>query len=401
MNGPALKLLILAAVVTAMLSFGASAQETRVTSYTQEQLDQMLAPLALYPDPLVGQVLMAATYPLEIVEAARWLQKPDNAALRGDQLAAALESKPWDPSIKSLVAVPSVLQMMNKNLEWAEQLGDAFIGQQADVTTAIQRLRARAMETNALQSTAQQTVTTQDGAILIEPANPDVVYVPAYDPDVVYGAWPYPDYPPYDFYPPDYVFGSALLDFGAGIFIVGDFWGWDHWDWRHHRIDIDDRRFAALNGGHPPVRSGVWEHDPAHRHNVPYYNAGIQRQVSGTQVVQPAAQRAFRGFGVSSAATPALQQRTVYSPPAASVNAPVAASRLQVSPAAPAPERMSSRVAMPQMQRPVVPLFESHPYGAEARVQAARGMASRAQIAMPAMNRGGGEHRGANPGERR
>jgi hypothetical protein len=190
------------------------------------QLERLVAPIALYPDPLVAQILIAATYPLEIVEADRWRQIPANAALRGDALTVALQQQSWDPSIKSLVPFPQVLQMMDSNLDWTEQLGDAFLAQPADVMDAVQRLRQRAQAANSLSSTPQQTVLTEDQEIMIEPANPEIVYVPAYNPWCVYGTWPYPDYPPFYFdpwagycVPADY-----LIAFGTGFYPFG-FWG--------------------------------------------------------------------------------------------------------------------------------------------------------------------------------
>ena len=157
---------------------------------TAAQLDQLTAPIALYPDPLLGSVLAAATYPLEVVEAARWIDDPSHAALKGDALATALEPQSWDASVKFVVSFPEVLRMMNSNLEWTEELGDAFLAQQSDVMDAIQRLRARAQASGALASTPQQTVSTAEQEIMIEPVAPEIVYVPAYNPWCVYGAWP-------------------------------------------------------------------------------------------------------------------------------------------------------------------------------------------------------------------
>ena len=169
--------------------------------YQAAQLDQLLAPIALYPDELLSQILMASTYPLEVVEAQRWVQDPKNAGLKGDQLTAALQDKDWDPSVKSLVPFPQILVMMSDRLDWMQKLGDAFLAQQSDVMDAVQRLRQQAQAAGTLKSSPQQTVTTQDQTITVEPANPDTVYVPVYDPTVVYGTWPYPDYPPY-YFPP-------------------------------------------------------------------------------------------------------------------------------------------------------------------------------------------------------
>ena len=167
-----------------------------------EQLDQLLAPIALYPDPLLAQILMAATYPLEIVKANRWFRDPRHAGLSGDELAAALESESWDPSVKALVNVPQILMMMDANLDWTEELGDAFVGQQAEVMDAIQRLRHQAAAAGALWSNPQQNVAEEGQGIAIEPANPAYIYPPLYNPGLVYGPWPSPEFPPLDIVPP-------------------------------------------------------------------------------------------------------------------------------------------------------------------------------------------------------
>src|SRR5437868_695278 len=193
-----------------------------------EELDQLVAPIALYPDPLLAEVLMASAYPLDIVQAERWLQSHKN--LKGDKLKAAVAKEDWDDSIKSLLATPDVLAMMSENLDWTEKLGDAVVAQQPDVMDAIQRLRAKAQENNKLTSTKQQKVLVNQvqgkQVIAIEPTDPETVYVPYYDPAVVYGAWPYPDYPPYYWPPPPYIGYGLLatgLAFGAG-WALGNWW---------------------------------------------------------------------------------------------------------------------------------------------------------------------------------
>ena len=189
-------ILAFAAIAPASLDAQTSAPPAQAAPlYTAAQLDQLLAPVALYPDQLLGQILIASTYPLEVVEAARWVEDPNNARLKGDQLAAALQGKDWDPSVKSLAPFPQILRMMDDRLDWMQKLGDAFLAQQNEVMDSVQRLRRQAEEAGTLQSSPQQTVTTQDQTITVEPANPNVVYVPVYDPTVVYGAWPYPDRP--------------------------------------------------------------------------------------------------------------------------------------------------------------------------------------------------------------
>ena len=162
--------------------------------FTQQQLDQMLAPVALYPDSLLSQILMASTYPLEIVEAARWSKANPN--LKGDDAVKAAEQNGWDPSVTSLVAFPQVLTMMDSNLSWTERLGDAFLAQQPQVMETVQNLRQRAYAAGNLRSNDQVRVDQQGQTIVIEPPNPQVVYVPYYDPRVVYGPWWWPEYPP-------------------------------------------------------------------------------------------------------------------------------------------------------------------------------------------------------------
>jgi hypothetical protein len=194
--------------------------------FKPEEIEQLVAPIALYPDSLVSQILMASTYPLEVVEAARWAKA--NKTLQGDALTAALEQQPWDPSVKSLVNFPQVLAMMNEKLDLTQRLGDAFLAQQKDVLDAVQRLRAKAQ--GNLKTTKEQTVIVEQSAaqttvIQIEPTNPQVVYVPTYNPTVVYGAWPYPAYPPYAYYPPGYVATTAAFSFAAGV-ALGAAWGY-------------------------------------------------------------------------------------------------------------------------------------------------------------------------------
>jgi len=236
-----------------------------------EQLDQLLAPIALYPDALLAQILMAATYPLDIVKARRWFQDPRHAALSGDQLAAALEAETWDPSIKALVTFPQILMMMDANLDWTEELGDAFMAQQADVMDAIQRLRQQAAAAGTLWSNAQQRVTEEGQGIVIEPANPSYIYPPLYNPASVYGPWPSPEYPPLDIVPPDYGVGFGLpfgISFGAGLVVVKKIWPWCTFDWGQRRIRLNAQTSNSLDHPIPGSESAIWRHDPAHRRGV-------------------------------------------------------------------------------------------------------------------------------------
>ena len=191
----------------------AKSADTETPKFKQEELNQMLAPIAIYPDSLLSQILMASTYPLEIVKADRWAKT--NKDLKDEKAAKALEAEPWDPSVKSLVNFPDVLTMLSERLEWTQKLGDAFIGQQKEVMDTIQSLRAKAKAAGNLESTKEQKVEVkQEGSsqtIVIEQANPNVIYVPAANPTVVYGAWPYPAYPPYPYYPPGYAWGTAAI----------------------------------------------------------------------------------------------------------------------------------------------------------------------------------------------
>ncbi|MHB8622349.1 MAG: DUF3300 domain-containing protein [Sulfuricaulis sp.] len=347
---------------------------TQVTGvFAPEQLDQLLAPVALYPDPLLGQILIAATYPLEVVQAERWLSDPDNSTLTGDALAAALQSQDWDPSVKSLVPFPQILQMMNERLDWMQQLGDAFLGQQAQVMDTVQRLRYRAQAAGTLESNTQQTVITQGQVIVIEPASPDVIYVPVYDPTVVYGNWPYPSYPPvYIPPPPDYDSGPApdsAITFGLGFAIIQSFWGWDDWDWRDHRLHIDDDRFNRINGNHPPLKTGAWVHDPYHRRGVAYRNLQVRAQFAQHQPGATETRRDFRGYENDAH----VSQRV----PSTRAPQPIAPNRAIIR----APQTNGGIVrempARPTVQRTLPPAFEGYASGTEVRAYVDRGRASR------------------------
>jgi uncharacterized membrane protein YgcG len=232
-----------------------------------EQLQQLVAPIALYPDSLVAQILAASTFPEQVVEADRWLQA--HPEVKGDALGQAVDPQPWDPSIKALTGFPSVLGNMDKNLAWTSSLGDAFYNQQQDVMDAVQVMRQRAQAAGNLRSTPEQTVDDQDSSITIQPTSTELVYVPAYDPWLVYGdplvAWP-------GWYPyPGIWFGGPYLAFGTGFDIgfVGAFgWGWGQWgfDWR--------RRYPIYNHDRYYSRSNTFYN----RNN--YYSGGGERGVA-------------------------------------------------------------------------------------------------------------------------
>jgi hypothetical protein len=263
-----------------------------------EQLDQLAAPIALYPDPLLAEVLMASTYPIDVVNAERWLEGHKN--LNADQLKSAADKEPWDQSIKALVATPDVLALMSSKLDWTQKLGNAVIAQQADVMDAVQRLRAKARANNKLSSTKEQTVTAEQvdnrPIIAIEPTEPNTIYVPYYDPAVVYGEWPYPDYPPYHWPTPGYI-GAGLIAggiaFGVG-YALGRWSGGGYWggsvNWNNNNININRPR----NGG-----GTRWQAGAGNRQGLG--NRGGRQQglnfrgSGGQQVLNPRAAAGNRG----------------------------------------------------------------------------------------------------------
>ncbi len=282
------------------------------TQFTSEQLDQLLAPIALYPDSLLSQILMAATYPLEIVEAERWVKDPAHAGLKGDALDNALQNQNWDPSVKSLVPFPSVLQNMGDKLDWTQKVGDAFLAQQNDVMDSVQRLRQKAQSAGNLKSNSQQMVTTQGQTIVIQPANPEVVYVPTYQPTVVYGAWPYPAYAPAYFPPPP---GAAFVSgffWGVGVAASSALFGWSSFDWGGHDVNINVNHYNQINRNFNRIdaNSNVWRHDPAHRGNVPYRNANVRQQYGNLGGRSPVAatNREFRNHETRGALNSQLGQ---------------------------------------------------------------------------------------------
>lgn len=279
------------------VAFAQSSQQSGSAQLSQAQLSALVAPIALYPDSLVSQVLMASTYPLEVAEASNW-QKA-NSRLKGDALNQALQQQNWDASVKSLVSFPPVLNMMGSELSWTQNLGNAVLAQQSDVMNAIQGLRNKAQQSGALQSNSQQTVSGGGSApVVIQPANPQVVYVPTYNPAVVYGGWPYPAYPPYAYYPPGYVAGTALLSFGVGMAVGAALWGGCHWGgggWGGgNSLTVNNNNFNNFNrntnnnwqGGN---RSGSsnWQADQQRRNaNMSGAGGGANRDAQRDQLRQ-------------------------------------------------------------------------------------------------------------------
>jgi hypothetical protein len=258
------------------------------------QLEQIVAPIALYPDSLVAHILMASTYPLEVIQAARFVKA--NPGLRDADLDEELTKRDWDDSVKALVRFPQVLEMMDSQLEWMQRLGDAVLAQQKDTLAAIQRLRARALRAGTLKSNEQQKVivegTPPETTIRIDPVNPEIVYVPTYDPNVIFGDWPYPAYPPYAYYPPYSVIGYPEITFGFGMLVGGAIWAGCNWRLGHIfvRVDHHDHFHRQVNRGlkvnpllvdrrgGPPGRA-LWQHNPEHRKAAPGRDLAIQQKV--------------------------------------------------------------------------------------------------------------------------
>src|SRR5882724_6122559 len=289
-------------------AFAQQAQSQEMTTTTNDQetaklpseeLDSLVAPIALYPDPLLAQTLAASTYPLEVIQLQQWMDRNKN--LQGKALADAVAKQQWDPSIQSLVEFPDVVQRMAGNIQWTTDLGNAFLAQQSDVMDAVQSMRAKAQGKGTLKTSVQQTVQTQavDGGkqvITIQQPNPDVVYIPSYDPAVVYGPPP-PQYPYYPYTYPGYVPGAALA-WGAGVALGaaawgtwgGGGWGWNC-GWGHGDVNVNvnnkyvnnynknvNKNFNQANFN---KQGGAWQHNPQHRGNAPYGNRQTANKFGG------------------------------------------------------------------------------------------------------------------------
>ncbi len=271
----------------------AQAQNNAPAPFKKEEIEQLVAPIALYPDALVAQILMASTYPLEVVEAARWSKA--NPKVKDKALEDAMQKQKWDPSVKSLTAFPSVLAMMNEKLDLTQKLGDAFLGQQKEVLAAVQDLRAKAQKEGNLKSGKEQTVTTAQESgqtvIKIEPADPQVVYVPTYNPTVVYGPWPYPAYPPYYYYPPGYAAGGAFFAFTAGVIVGNALWG--NCNWGGSNVYINHNTYNNFNKTN--IQNGNWNHNAEHRKGVQYRDQATQQKFGGGERAGVDSREQFRG----------------------------------------------------------------------------------------------------------
>ncbi|MEM5340179.1 DUF3300 domain-containing protein [Paraburkholderia azotifigens] len=287
--------------------------------FKPEEIEALVAPIALYPDSVLAQVLMASTYPLEIVHAARWVKANPN--IKGDAAVKAVADQPWDTSVKSMVAFPQILEPMSDKLDWTQRLGDAFLAQQKEVFDAVQRLRARAQESGNLKSNEQQNVIVEPAPaggqaamstiVRIEPANPQVIYVPAYNPTVVYGAWSYPAYPPYYWPPypayyPGYYPGAALATgfaWGIGLAAAGAIFSSCNSCWGGGDVNINVDKAANINRNFDrskvQAQGGRWQHDASHRQGVAYRDNATRDKFAG-QSPRAGTRDQYRGRGADS-----------------------------------------------------------------------------------------------------
>jgi Protein of unknown function (DUF3300) len=288
-------ILCIATLIPASASFAASIQEPAAPAAAKipaDQLDSLVAPIALYPDPLLSQVLVASTYPLEVVQLQQWLAQ--NKGMDEKKLAEAVKKQDWDPSIQGLAALPDAVKQLADNIKWTTDLGNAFLAQQNDVMEAVQRMRKKAQGTGNLKSSEQQKVETKtvdsQQVIVIEQASPQVVYVPSYNPTVVYGAPIYP-YPPIYYPPPGYYAAGMAISFGVGV-AMGAMWGggWGYncgWGGNNNITINNNNNFInnsnRVNGGNR-VKGGNnnWQHNPQHRGGAPYGDRGTANKYGGT-----------------------------------------------------------------------------------------------------------------------
>jgi Protein of unknown function (DUF3300) len=311
---------------------GTGRQPADAPAFKPEELEQIVAPIALYPDALVAQVMMASTYPLEVIQASRFVKANPN--LKDTALNEELKKYDWDDAVKSLVSFPQVLEVMNEKLDWMQKLGDAFLAQRKETMDAIQRLRARAQAEGNLKSNEQQKVIVEPAAsppspappaqagqpapppatveqqtiIKIEPASPQVVYVPSYNPTVVYGAWPYPAYPPYYPYPVGYPWGAAAVSFGVGMAVGAAVWGGCNWGGGDVDVDINKSNNFTSNVNRSEKATQIrnergsgqggrqsWNHNPEHRKGAQYRDTASQQRYNRGTSPQAGARDSYRG----------------------------------------------------------------------------------------------------------
>ena len=256
--------------------------------FTEAELDQMMAPIALYPDSLLAQILMAATYPADVAEAVKWSK--DNPGKEGDPAVEAVQDKSWDPSVMSLVAFPQVLTMMGEQPDWVQNVGDAFLADSEGVMDTVQKLRSKAKEEGNLETTEQQKViveqpSSSETVVIIEPADPQVVYVPSYNPTIIYGPWWWPHYTPWYYQPIGYGFGSAVvrgIGFGIGVGITNSLWGGCSWGRGRGDIDINVNKYNNINVNRNKLdinkKTTNWNHNSNNRRGVPYRDEKSRKQ---------------------------------------------------------------------------------------------------------------------------
>ncbi len=295
------RVLVMLVAVSVVVS-GIARAQNEPQPFKPEEIEALVAPIALYPDDLLSQVLMASTYPLEVVQAARWQKANPN--VKGDDAVKAVADQTWDVSVKSLVAFPQVLEPMDQKIDWTQKLGDAFLADQKAVLDAVQRLRTKAQTEGNLKSTEQQKVVVEQQAqqtvIVIEPAKPDVIYVPSYNPTVVYGVWGYPGYPPY-FWPPSPIYypggwyGGAFAWGVAWGFAAGAIFGGCNWGRGDVNINVNRATNIDRNFNRDRVGSGNrWEHNKSHRQGVAYRD-NASRQKYGRDVPGAGGRQDYRG----------------------------------------------------------------------------------------------------------
>jgi uncharacterized membrane protein YgcG len=408
-----MRVLFAALLAVAIAISPAKAEEA--TTFSQAELDQLLAPVALYPDALLSQVLMAATYPLEIVQAARWSKA--HPGIQGDEAVRAVQDKDWDPSVKSLVAFPNLLARMDEKIDWTRRLGDAFLAQEAQVMDTIQQLRQRAQAEGKLASDERQRVVVEGGTVVIEQANPRVVYVPYYDPYVVYGPWWWPAYPPVAWAPwPGYVVGYPGFWWGVGVGVTAGFF-FGGFAWHHHHVAVvyphayyAKPAYVRHYGPPPrPLHAGKWQHDKWHRHGV-----GERYETRRAHAMPPAGFRAsgdhrgFDGRGERRAEAGRPYERRADAPR----SQPQGDARGAQQPRFEAPKaqpRSEAPRATPRVEAPRQPAPRAEAPRAQPRVEAPRAPQARAEAprvqpraeaprAMPRMESGGGGSRGWSGG---
>ena len=342
--------------------------QNNIPVFRQEELDQILAPIALYPDSLLAQILMASTYPLEVVQADRWVKS--NRNLPPDAFQDALDRQAWDPSVKALVPFPNILSMMSERLDWTQQVGDAFLAQEADVMATVQELRAKAYAAGNLRSTQQQTVSRQGTIIVIEPANPQVVYVPVYSPMVVYGNWWYPAYPPVVIYPypPSAFVMAGVITFGVGIgvAIAWNHW-WGYWDWGHRHVYVNVNRTVNIHRTtvvHTrQIQTTTWRHDPGHRRGVAYRDPRTSEKFAPANRQAVDNRRDFRGYDQRGPDRPrTAASRPDSKPPSRTVARPPTQARPESTVSRPGPDtRTGPAVTRPAPEKKPAPATVERP----------------------------------------